>query len=56
MEGAVSMAFAVTEKGKSCLMSPAASSYNVYKDYEHKGKHFKKLVKEWTPAEKPPEI
>ena len=56
MEGAVSMAFAVTEKGKSCLMSPAASSYNVYKDYEHKGKHFKKLVREWTPAEKPPEI
>lgn len=27
-------------------MSPAASSYNVYKDFEHKGKHFKKLVRE----------
>ena len=55
MEGAVSAAFAVTKPGTTCLMSPAASSYNVYKDYEHKGKHFKKLVKEWKPAEKPPQ-
>ena len=45
MESAVEKAFAVTEKAKSCLMSPAASSYNVYKDFEHKGKHFKDLVK-----------
>ena len=45
MESAVEQAFSVTEKGKSCLMSPAASSYNVYKDFEHKGKHFKDLVK-----------
>lgn len=46
MESAVEKAFIVTKRGKSCLMSPAASSYNVYKDYEHKGKHFKKLVTE----------
>ncbi len=45
MESAVEKALNVTGKGKSCLMSPAASSYNVYKDYEHKGNHFKKLVK-----------
>ncbi len=44
MESAVDKAFALTEKGKSCLMSPAASSYNVYKDFEHKGNHFKDLV------------
>lgn len=45
MESAVKMAFKVTEKGRSCLMSPAASSYNVYKDFDHKGRHFKELVK-----------
>ncbi len=45
MDSAVNKAFALTPRGKSCLMSPAASSYNVYKDYEHKGKHFKNLVK-----------
>ena len=36
--------------------TPVINLDNVYKDYEHKGKHFKKLVKEWSPAEKPPEI
>ena len=45
MDSAVNNAFALTPAGRSCLMSPAASSYNVYKDYEHKGKHFKNLVK-----------
>lgn len=46
LEEAVDAAFRFTEKGKSCLMSPAASSYNVYKDFEHKGNHFKQLVRE----------
>lgn len=45
MEDAVSKAFAVTEKGKSCLLSPAAPSYNVYRDFEEKGAHFMNLVK-----------
>ena len=45
MEAAVEKAFTVTRPGRACLMSPAASSYNVYKDFEHKGKHFKDLVK-----------
>ena len=44
MEDAVKIAFSVTEKGKSCLMSPAASSYNVYKNFDHKGNHFKELA------------
>ncbi|MGN0546479.1 MAG: UDP-N-acetylmuramoyl-L-alanine--D-glutamate ligase [Acutalibacteraceae bacterium] len=47
MAQAVDAAFRFTEKGKSCLMSPAASSYNVYKDFEHKGRHFKELVRAW---------
>ncbi|MBR0113272.1 MAG: UDP-N-acetylmuramoyl-L-alanine--D-glutamate ligase [Clostridia bacterium] len=44
MEDAIEHAFSLTEKGKACLMSPAASSYNVYKDFEHKGNHFRDLV------------
>lgn len=45
MEEAVDAAFKFTRKGKSCIMSPAASSYNVYKDFEHKGNHYKELVR-----------
>ena len=51
---AVDMADAVcacdkcTGKGKVCLFSPAAASYNYYKNFEEKGKHFKKLVSELT--------
>lgn len=33
-----------TKKGKACIMSPAAASYNVYRDFEEKGNHFKQLV------------
>jgi len=47
MEQAVSFAFELTERGKSCLLSPAASSYNTYKDFIERGEHFKKLVKEF---------
>ncbi len=46
MESAVAHAFELTEAGKSCLLSPAASSYNRYKDFEEKGGHFKRLVRE----------
>lgn len=35
-----------TAKGKACLLSPAAASYNVYRDFEEKGNHFKSLVKQ----------
>lgn len=45
LEDAVIYAFRHTEKGKICLLSPAASSYNVYKNFEEKGKHYKQLVK-----------
>lgn len=48
MEQAVDAAFRFTQKGKSCIMSPAASSYNVYKDFEDKGNHYKTLIKEWS--------
>ena len=47
MEKAVSLAFELTEKGKICLLSPAASSYNRYKDFTERGEHFKRLVREF---------
>ncbi|MDR1927486.1 MAG: UDP-N-acetylmuramoyl-L-alanine--D-glutamate ligase [Oscillospiraceae bacterium] len=45
LEEAVALAFRYTEKGKSCLLSPAAASYNRYKDFEEKGLHFARLVR-----------
>lgn len=44
MEEAVIIAKKETEKGKICLLSPAAASYNMYKNFEERGDHFKKLV------------
>ena len=46
MDEAVEIAYRETEKGKSCLFSPAASSYNRYKNFEEKGNHFKSLCKQ----------
>ncbi len=44
MQDAVDKCRELTENGKSCLFSPAAASYNYYKNFEEKGKHFKKFV------------
>ena len=44
---AVKSAYELTEEGKICLLSPAASSYNVYKNFEEKGKHYKELIKKY---------
>ena len=46
LEDAVKKAKSVTKKGKICLMSPAASSYEYFKNFEEKGRKFKELVKE----------
>jgi len=51
MEKAVSLAFENTAKGKICLLSPAASSYNVYKNFEEKGRHYKSLIKSYSEKE-----
>ena len=48
MADAVKSADECTEKGKSCLFSPAAASYNYYKNFEEKGKHYKSLIAELT--------
>ncbi|MBP1592187.1 MAG: UDP-N-acetylmuramoyl-L-alanine--D-glutamate ligase, partial [Oscillospiraceae bacterium] len=44
LEGAVKLAKKLTAKGKSCVMSPAAASYNDFKNFEERGDAFKALV------------
>ena len=44
LEEAVKIAKDVTLENKICLLSPAASSYNSFKNFEEKGDLFKKLV------------
>ena len=45
LKEAVNIAYKVTKKGKSCLLSPAASSYNKYKNFEEKGSLYKEYIK-----------
>jgi UDP-N-acetylmuramoylalanine--D-glutamate ligase len=44
MEDAVKNAVENTKENGICLFSPAAASYNFYKNFEEKGRHFKELV------------
>ncbi len=44
MADAVRLCDKYTAKGGSCLFSPAAASYNYYKNFEEKGRHYKELV------------
>ena len=45
LEDAVIKAKQITKKGKICLLSPAASSYEYFKNFEEKGKMYKEYVK-----------
>ena len=45
LEQAVEIAKKVTEKGKCCLMSPAAASYGFFKNFEERGDKFKEYIK-----------
>ena len=44
IDEAVDLADKYTKKGYSCLLSPAASSYNSFKNFEEKGNYFKSVV------------
>lgn len=44
MEQAVKIAYEVTDPGKIVLLSPAASSFNMFKNYEDRGNQFKKYI------------
>ncbi len=44
MEKAVELAYENTASGKICLMSPASTSFNLFRDYEDRGNQFKDLV------------
>ena len=46
LEEAVDKAFEVTKKDTICLLSPAASSYEYFKNFEEKGTKYKELIKE----------
>lgn len=46
MAEAVDAAVRYTAPGKACILSPSAASYNVYKNFEEKGREFKRMVKE----------
>lgn len=45
LETAVKLAQKFTLKGKSCLLSPAAASYGVFKNFEEKGDRYQELVR-----------
>lgn len=45
LEEANAMALKYTIPGKSCLLSPAAASYEYFKNFEEKGKAFEEIVK-----------
>ena len=44
LEDAVALAKKVTSPGKACVMSPAAPSYGVFKNFEERGEKFKEYV------------
>ncbi|HOM30809.1 MAG TPA: UDP-N-acetylmuramoyl-L-alanine--D-glutamate ligase [Acetomicrobium flavidum] len=51
MEEAVSMAFKIADQGEIVLLSPACTSWDMYKNYHERGMHFQKIVKEIVKAD-----
>jgi UDP-N-acetylmuramoyl-L-alanine---L-glutamate ligase len=47
----VTIARKVTEKGKICLLSPAAASYDMFKNFEERGNTYKKNVRDLCPSQ-----
>ena len=47
LEEAVKISIEKTEKGKICLLSPAAASYGFFKNFEEKGDLYKKIINDY---------
>ncbi len=47
----IKIAAEVTKKGKICLLSPAAASYDMFKNFEERGNIYKKNVRELSPSQ-----
>lgn len=45
LDGAVELASQITPEGQSCVLSPAAASYGIFKNFEERGDAFKELVR-----------
>jgi UDP-N-acetylmuramoylalanine--D-glutamate ligase len=45
MQEALDLACKMTDKGKICLLSPAAASYDSFKNFEERGQVFKKIAR-----------
>ncbi len=43
----IDLAFQYTSQGASCVLSPAASSYNAFKNFEERGTYFKQLIHDY---------
>ena len=46
LEDAVRLAAEKTRPGRSCVLSPAAASYGIFKNFEERGEVFQRLVKD----------
>ncbi|MGW8320927.1 MAG: UDP-N-acetylmuramoyl-L-alanine--D-glutamate ligase, partial [Thermodesulfobacteriota bacterium] len=44
LEGALSQAWQAARPGEIILLSPACSSFDMFRDYEERGQRFKALV------------
>lgn len=44
LAAAVTAAYQFTPTGKICLLSPASASFNLFRDYQHRGDEFRRLV------------
>ncbi len=43
-ESAVQTAFRLTPAGNICLLSPAAASYDMFRNFEHRGEKFRQMI------------
>ena len=50
LDAAVAVAAAIARRGDIVLLSPACASFDMFEDFEHRGRVFKELVRN-LPAE-----